>query len=171
MKIRWNDESASILLSALMFLMVISTLLTGFGIIVQNESRQMQLLKNNYIAKAMIQKAHQITLENTNSIDMESEVSSIDHTIRFNHGRVKVDIPSENILNYTAELNNNYTYEQQFQYIGLSKEDEQELNEFGSADISIEDNGAIINDEAESEEYDPKEQTDDSKLNLSDNTF
>ena len=45
-----RDNQASILVSSLVFLMVISFLLSGLGIMVVSESRQQAMIKDNYLA-------------------------------------------------------------------------------------------------------------------------
>lgn len=147
-----SDESASIILSALMFLIVVSVLFTGLGNVIQNETRQMQLLKDNYIAKVMIQKAYLLSKENSKISKQDSDGVNSERVITFNHGVVTMNVQSEDRVKYIAELNNNYTYEQEFHIIQAIEEvenDELELEE-----NMIEDNEGVNEGESNQEESD-----------------
>ena len=79
-----KEDQASILISSLVFLMVITFLLSGLGIIIASEARQQAMIKDNYLAKAMIQKAYYIMKE----MDPSDLASLASKTISFNQGQV-----------------------------------------------------------------------------------
>lgn len=118
MKLR--DETGSLLISALVFLMVVSLFLTGLGLIIKNESRQQQLLKNNYIAKSMIQLSF-------NDFTSKELAESSKATYNFNHGTVKVKFLDETTIEFNARLQNNYQFSKQM-FITLAS-DEEEIEE------------------------------------------
>lgn len=103
-----RDNQASILVSSLVFLMVISFLLSGLGIMVVSESRQQAMIKDNYLAKAMIQKAYYIMKE----MDPSDLANLASKTISFNQGQVVASQDEEGIFSFTASLANDYQYSQ-----------------------------------------------------------
>lgn len=117
MTMKLRDETGSLLISALVFLMVISLFLTGLGLIIKNESRQQQLLKNNYIAKSMIQLSY-------NDFTSRELTESSKATYDFNHGKVKVKFLDETTIEFNVTLQNNYQFSRQM-YISLATEEEE----------------------------------------------
>lgn len=103
-----KEDQASILISSLVFLMVITFLLSGLGIIIASEARQQAMIKDNYLAKAMIQKAYYIMKE----MDPSDLASLASKTISFNQGQVVASQDEEGIFSFTASLANDYQYSQ-----------------------------------------------------------
>lgn len=155
MKTKLTDESGSILISSLVFLMVISLLLSGLGMIIINESRQQEMIKDNYLAKTMIQKSYYILEER--SLEDLSETSR--DTVHFNHGKVLIQQVSDGYFTFTAELTNQYQYQQSNRL--FNKEDLDELE----SDID-EENDQELDLEADSdfEENKLKQTTEDQSL-------
>lgn len=121
MKLR--DESGSLLISAIVFLMLISFFLTGVGLIIKNESRQQQLLKNNYIAKSMIQ----LSFNDFTSQELTEHSKA---TYEFNHGTVKVKALDDETIEFNAVLQNNYQFtKEMFVFIADEKKTEKEHEE------------------------------------------
>lgn len=132
MKLR--DESGSLLISAIVFLMLISFFLTGVGLIIKNESRQQQLLKNNYIAKSMIQ----LSFNDFTSQELTEHSKA---TYEFNHGTVKVKALDDETIEFKAVLQNNYQFtKEMFVFIADEKKTEKEHEE------------ALIDDSLDNEE-------------------
>lgn len=147
-----HDESGSLLISALVFLMVISLFLTGLGLIVKNESRQQQLLKNNYIAKSMIQ----LSFNDFTSQELTEHSKA---TYEFNHGTVKVKVLDDETIEFKAVLQNNYQFtKEMFVFIADEKKTEEEHEE-ELIDDSLDDEEVL-----ESDIGDEKEATSD-KIN------
>lgn len=154
MKLR--DESGSLLISAIVFLMVISLFLTGLGLIVKNEARQQQLLKNNYIAKSMIQ----LSFNDFTSQELTEHSKA---TYEFNHGTVKVKVLDDETIEFKAVLQNNYQFtKEMFVFIVDEKKTEEEHEEEHEEEL-IDDS---LDDEevSESDIEDEKEGTSD-KIN------
>lgn len=149
MKLR--DESGSLLISAIVFLMLISFFLTGVGLIIKNESRQQQLLKNNYIAKSMIQLS-------SNDFTSQELTEHSKATYEFNHGTVKVKVLDDETIEFKAVLQNNYQFtKEMFVFIVDEERSEEELinkvldnEEVSESDIEDEKEGTSdkINDDS-----------------------
>lgn len=149
MKLR--DESGSLLISAIVFLMLISFFLTGVGLIIKNESRQQQLLKNNYIAKSMIQ----LSFNDFTSQELTEHSKA---TYEFNHGTVKVKVLDDETIEFKAVLQNNYQFtKEMFVFIVDEERSEEELinkvlenEEVSKSDIEDEKEGTSdkINDDS-----------------------
>lgn len=112
-----TDQSASIILSAMSFLLVTSFLLASFSFIIKNESRQTLLLKDNYTAKAMIRQSHYFIENNYLS----------EKTFYFNHGQVEVELEDTESVSYTATLNNAYQLKQNFKMNSLDETKNEEF--------------------------------------------
>lgn len=137
MKLR--DESGSLLISAIVFLMLISFFLTGVGLIIKNESRQQQLLKNNYIAKSMIQ----LSFNDFTSQELTEHSKA---TYEFNHGTVKVKVLDDETIEFKAVLQNNYQFtKEMFVFIADEKKTEEEHEE-ELIDDSLDDDEVVKSD-------------------------
>lgn len=111
----WKNESGSMLIQAMLFLFMITTFLSGMGIIVQNEAKEQQLLKDNYVAKAMIQMTYD---------QVAAKEDRVSQTIQFNHGTVNVTWPKETLMQCEATLENQYRFEKSFEVAAIEAEDE-----------------------------------------------
>lgn len=113
-----RDQTASIILSSLSFLIVMSLMLAGLSVVIKNEAQQAEMLSNNYIAKAMI----------SLSVQLINETASDDINgfgrVTFNHGQVQVERIKDNQIRLTATLTNDYTFSQ-IHYLNQVKEDKE----------------------------------------------
>ena len=151
MLMKLRDESGSLLISAIVFLMLISFFLTGVGLIIKNESRQQQVLKNNYIAKSMIQ----LSFNDFTSQELTEHSKA---TYAFNHGTVKVKALDDETIEFNAVLQNNYQFtKEMFVFIVDEERSEEELinkvldnEEVSESDIEDEKEGTSdkINDDS-----------------------
>src|SRR5699024_5258634 len=143
MPMKLRDESGSLLISAIVFLMLISLFLTGLGLIIKNESRQQQLLKNNYIAKSMIQL-------NFSDFTTQELTEHSKATYEFNHGTVKVKVLDDETIEFKTVLQNNYQFtKEMFVFIADEKkteEEHEEEHEVEFIDESLDDDEAVKSD-------------------------